>query len=54
MTDGRVREMLCERFTAIDFDQARKDVLPFIRNASMLDIWSADFFVNITQTLKPV
>ena len=54
LTDGRVREMLCERFTVIDFDQARKDVLPFIRNASMLDMWSADFFVSITQSLKSV
>ncbi len=51
LTDDGVRDMLCERFAAIDYGQARKDVLPFIRNPSMLDMWSESFFSGITQNL---
>lgn len=49
---GDVKEMLCTRFEQIDFDQAKQDVLPFIRNPDTLTLWSADFFKSITQSLK--
>ncbi len=44
--------MLKNRFDSIDFLQARKDVEPFIRDTSVLDIWSSDFFKQITEGLK--
>jgi predicted nucleotidyltransferase component of viral defense system len=47
-----VKDMLCARFGGIDFDQAKQDVLPFIKNPAALDIWSTDFFCNITAALK--
>lgn len=47
-----VKDMLCSRFSSIDFDQAKQDVLPFIKNPATLDIWSSDFFCNITAALK--
>ena len=47
-----VRKFLCDRFRTIDFEQAKQDVLPFIKNISALDIWSEDFFVAITENLK--
>lgn len=43
--------MLCERFDQIDYTQAKADVEPFIRNPSVLNIWSADFFKLITESL---
>ncbi|NCA92817.1 nucleotidyl transferase AbiEii/AbiGii toxin family protein [bacterium] len=46
-----IRQMLCNRFDTIDFKQAKKDVEPFIRDISVLDVWSADFFKNITEGL---
>ena len=44
-----IRTMLSERFETIDFSQAKQDVEPFIRDTSVLDIWSAAFFQQITE-----
>ncbi len=41
-------ELLDERFSGVDFRQAKQDVLPFIKNKSSLELWSADFFRQIT------
>ena len=47
-----IREMLSIRFDSIDYSQAKQDVEPFIHDTSVLDIWCADFFKQITQSLK--
>lgn len=47
-----VRHMLNQRFETIDYDQAREDVLPFIRDTASLKLWSKDFFRQITEGLK--
>lgn len=47
-----LKELLCKRFEAIDFDSAKKDVFPFIQNPLALDLWSAEFFCQITGKLK--
>ena len=47
-----IKTMLKNRFDSIDFLQARKDVEPLIRDTSVLDIWSSDFFKQITEGLK--
>jgi predicted nucleotidyltransferase component of viral defense system len=49
--DG-VKQLLCERFTEIDFEQAKADVLPFIKDTTLLNLWGADFFQQITTELK--
>ena len=49
-----IRIILRERFDKIDFSQARKDVEPFIRDTSVLDIWSTEFFKQITEGLKAI
>lgn len=49
-----IKQMLCERFDTIDFEQARSDVEPFIRNTEVLEVWCADFFKQITETLMEV
>jgi len=51
-TIENIKQMLSERFGSIDYEQAKKDVLPFIKNPSTLDIWSKDFFCGITENLK--
>ncbi|MCD8299638.1 MAG: hypothetical protein LUC41_00435 [Clostridiales bacterium] len=43
--------MLVERFGSIDYTQAKKDVEQFIRDKASLDVWSADFFRQITDGL---
>ena len=47
-----VKDMLITRFKEIDFEEAKNDVLPFIADTSILNIWSKDFFVSITSNLK--
>ncbi len=49
-----LKEMLRKRFASIDYAQAKQDVVPFIKNPSALDVWSADFFYKITEDLKDV
>ena len=46
------KHLLCERFETIDYAQAKEDVLPFLKNGSSLDIWSADFFRQITEGIR--
>lgn len=47
-----LRALLNERFAQIDYKQAKRDVEPFISNSSMLELWSADFFNQITEGLR--
>lgn len=47
-----VKYMLIEKFDAIDYDQAKKDVIPFIKDTKNIEIWSASFFKAITQGLR--
>ena len=46
------KHLLCERFDAIDYTQAKEDVRPFLRDTAPLELWSADFFNQITQSLQ--
>ena len=46
------KELLCARFDEIDYSQAKADVRPFIKDTASLDLWSADFFKQITAALK--
>ena len=46
-----IKKMLYNRFDSIDIAQAKRDVEPFIHDTSLLNIWSADFFKQITEGL---
>lgn len=45
------KNMLKERFSQLDFEAAKKDVIPFLSDASELDLWNAGFFQAITENL---
>ena len=45
------RDLLFSRFDSIDFENAKNDVRPFIRDTDSLNIWNADFFKQITSNL---
>lgn len=47
-----IKKMLIERFNEIDFEQAKEDVIPFIKDPSVLDIWSKEFFIANTDQLN--
>lgn len=44
----KLKEMLSSRFSGLSYDQAKKDVIPFIQNPASLDPWSSDFFIQMT------
>ena len=46
-----IKQMLYGKFEEINFAQAKEDVEPFIRDTSILNIWNADFFKQITEGL---
>ena len=50
-TLDEIKQMLKARFDTIDFAQAKQDVEPFIHDTSVLNIWGADFFKQITDGL---
>ncbi len=43
--------MLNDRFETIDYKQAKEDVIPFIKEPSKMDMWSTEFFKQITEGL---
>ena len=52
LTLEKLQEMLKERFEMISYEQAKQDVLPFITEPNTLDLWSEEFFVDITKNLR--
>ena len=44
----KLKEMLCNRFSEINFENAKQDVLPFIKDPSKLNLWNKDFFSSVT------
>ncbi|MEA2096564.1 MAG: nucleotidyl transferase AbiEii/AbiGii toxin family protein [Candidatus Cloacimonadota bacterium] len=49
LTINKLINMLLNKFAEIDFQQAKRDVLPFIKNTQTLDLWSEDFFKKVTE-----
>lgn len=45
-------DILEKRFDLIDYETAKSDIRPFIKDQNNLDIWSSDFFKSITKDLK--
>lgn len=49
---AHAREMLRERIRTLDFDAARRDVRPFIKDSAELEVWGADFFMDVAARTK--
>lgn len=45
-------QMLRERITSADIRQVKADVQPFLRNPHELDIWSTDYFIQLTDHIQ--
>ena len=44
---ARLRRLLTRRFEQVDFDQARSDIRPFIRDDAELALWDRTFFQSL-------
>ena len=49
-----VKRILIDRFNEIDFEAAKNDVVPFVKDTNVLDVWSKEFFVDITSDLLSI
>ena len=53
-TIDNLKTLLNKRFENLDIEQAKQDVLPFIKDKTKLDLWSKEFFIEITKKLQSV
>ena len=54
LTIDNLKTLLNKRFESLDIEQAKQDVLPFIKDKTKLDLWSKEFFIEITKKLQSV
>lgn len=54
LTIDNLKTLLNKRFEILDIEQAKQDVLPFIKDKTKLDLWSKEFFIEITKKLQSV
>lgn len=47
-----LKRILINKFNEIDYNEAKADVIPFIKNVDSLNIWNKKFFISITEKLK--
>ena len=52
LTKEEFLNILKERLSTTDINDVKKDVLPFIKKPSELDIWSNDYFVNLLDFMQ--
>jgi predicted nucleotidyltransferase component of viral defense system len=52
LTKDDFMNMLSERLASTDINMVKKDVLPFIKNPSEIEIWSNDYFLQLASMMK--
>ena len=52
ITQDLVLELLKKRIASLDVQSAKRDVEPFVSDRQVLDIWSREFFLSITEELR--
>jgi len=52
ITEALIMELLKKRIEALDVSSAKRDVLPFISDVRVLDIWSQEFFLGVIEGLE--
>ena len=48
-----LKNSLSEKISAVDFNAAREDVLPFVDNSRFLDAFDRDIFLSTLEYLQP-
>jgi len=52
ITTDDMKRLLKERFNSVNINQAKEDVINFIRDPKELDIWSSDYFIQLADMVK--
>jgi predicted nucleotidyltransferase component of viral defense system len=45
-------KLLNNKFKMVDYNEAKRDVIPFIKNIKEIELWSSEFFIDITRDIK--
>ena len=48
-TKERLKSILYERFKQVDFQLAKDDVIEFINDKRKIEIWSSEFFCDVSE-----
>ena len=51
LTEQHIIDLIHERIDALDVDQVKREVAPFVRDRRSLEVWSADFFHTVTSRI---
>lgn len=54
LDEAGLKTRLRQRFEEVDFDQAKSDVLPFLKDADAVALWSGEFFTSLLDRLRAV
>lgn len=52
LTPEKLKELLRERISETDINLVKKDVLPFIKNPSDINIWSKEYFLQLADYVR--
>lgn len=52
LTNEKFFEIFNERIHTLDIKKAKEDIIAFIKNPSLLNIWSKEFFSSLTKKIK--
>ncbi|WP_426092392.1 hypothetical protein [Flavobacterium sp. DSR3-2] len=52
LTQEDVLEVLREKFKTVSFDSVKEDVIPFIKDDKVLEIWGEQYFNDLLEKLK--
>lgn len=52
MTEKDLHSLLSEKFATVDFEQAKSDVSPFIKDQDALVLWSREFFQSLNEGIE--
>lgn len=52
LTRKSLLELLITKISTIDFENAKKDILPFIKDKQAVQLWSKDFFLELINQLE--
>lgn len=51
LTSASLKTLLCERIAKVDIAAACEEVRPFLRDARELELWSQEFFLQLTEKI---
>lgn len=52
LTSETLKDLLRKKFCEVDFEKAKEDVFPFLKDSQSLDLWSQEFFKTQLEKLR--